>query len=592
MDNELALVGLYRGIVTTTDDPESKLRVKVKVPQEFGDDETDWALPANPLGLSQVPDPKEPVWVMFESGDPRYPVYFGSWKEAGVPVLLVGDTIDGGNVDFAPGSIPGADIEDFTISITKYSDSRHHFNPPAVLSNSPTAGKIAWPSFTMVYQNTSYTIAAGNTALAYVWWVLGATSLSASNTLPALTVNDCLIFLNKSGIAVNAQLAQAVDGSLVVSGSILANAIAANTITAAQIAANTLTAAQIAAGSIGTGQLAANSITATQIAAGAINGMTITGNSIIGGTITGGTITGTTYQTAASGGRIKIDATTAFGEVLFYSGDAAELSAGDIAAGTIGTGTDRQPAIVMAPSCYNALDLGNNPVYFEAVGRPVNTASSKQIYAWIYSIGDVVMAARQTSVRQPQYQMSGTGPTSFILIQSDNQDSAASDLYLAHDHFQLESGNPGGSNWVYVNTQTAGAGSLFCNVPYGHMSVVDGVGGYKPILASAFTPSSSQRIKREVVGLESSLDELMKLRPVEYRLKKTPRPTFANPESRWHAGKHRSLVAEEVAEVIPHAMVPHADTGEAVGIDIVTLLATTIGAIQELKTQVDEMRKV
>lgn len=41
---------LYRGIVTNNSDPDSQLRVKVKVPGVLGDIETNWARPCVPPG--------------------------------------------------------------------------------------------------------------------------------------------------------------------------------------------------------------------------------------------------------------------------------------------------------------------------------------------------------------------------------------------------------------------------------------------------------------------------------------------------------------------------------------------------------------
>jgi hypothetical protein len=114
--------GIYRGSVTNNVDPESRYRLKVKVPAVFGvDQETDWALPCFPPGWDeglianhtnhsftdndtgegsggsasevlthsvhalkfQVPKINAPVWVMFEAGDERYPVWVGTWRKTG-----------------------------------------------------------------------------------------------------------------------------------------------------------------------------------------------------------------------------------------------------------------------------------------------------------------------------------------------------------------------------------------------------------------------------------------------------------------------------------------------------------------------------
>lgn len=98
------LNGVYRARVATAADPEERMRVRLIVPQVLGDAQSDWALPAFPLGLSQVPPRGTPVWAMFEGGDPLLPVYFGSWLRSGEPAVLGTDSI---NLDQIPdGSIP------------------------------------------------------------------------------------------------------------------------------------------------------------------------------------------------------------------------------------------------------------------------------------------------------------------------------------------------------------------------------------------------------------------------------------------------------------------------------------------------------
>lgn len=85
--------GIYRGEVSDRKDPEKRFRVRVKCPQVYGDipeAQLPWAYPAG-LGASVsynsfdgsgaivVPRRGSPVWVMFEGGDPRYPVWMSGW---------------------------------------------------------------------------------------------------------------------------------------------------------------------------------------------------------------------------------------------------------------------------------------------------------------------------------------------------------------------------------------------------------------------------------------------------------------------------------------------------------------------------------
>lgn len=74
-------------------------------------------------------------------------------------------------------------------------------------ANSPGAGSIAWSSLHVVFMGVDYTIADGNTALKYTWFVKpgsGTTAtLQSSNTMPTLGANDALIFVNNSGVPVS-----------------------------------------------------------------------------------------------------------------------------------------------------------------------------------------------------------------------------------------------------------------------------------------------------------------------------------------------------------------------------------------------------
>jgi hypothetical protein len=78
--------GVYRGIVTDTNDPLGKKRLRLKVPQILADNETQWAWPAVAPGTSlALPPVNEGVWVMFEGGDPSFPIWNGSFTEISSP---------------------------------------------------------------------------------------------------------------------------------------------------------------------------------------------------------------------------------------------------------------------------------------------------------------------------------------------------------------------------------------------------------------------------------------------------------------------------------------------------------------------------
>jgi|GEM_PF-5106309 len=173
---------------------------------------------------------------------------------------------------------------------------------PTITSNSPSSGYIAWTAFSIQYNGVSYTVAAGNTNKKFTCWRYnGAPTLEFSDTLPNdLTADDLLLFLNKSGIGVLAPTASVIDGSLIVAGSILADAIAANQIQAFHIDAGAVTANAIAAGAVTTDALAAGAITASKLSIGAVSDNMVVNGSFEDGVQGWGLGTPTNTETAGT----------------------------------------------------------------------------------------------------------------------------------------------------------------------------------------------------------------------------------------------------------------------------------------------------
>ena len=70
--------GIYQGVVVDNKDPKKRNRLKIRVPNLHGsNEELPWALPGMSFGCTP-PYPKgTTVWVMFQNGDPKFPVYLG-----------------------------------------------------------------------------------------------------------------------------------------------------------------------------------------------------------------------------------------------------------------------------------------------------------------------------------------------------------------------------------------------------------------------------------------------------------------------------------------------------------------------------------
>lgn len=88
--------GKYRGIVTDTMDPLMMGRIRARVPDVMGEQESGWAMPCAPfggagMGFFAVPKVGGGVWIEFEHGDPDYPIWSGCWwgSAADMPPTLL-----------------------------------------------------------------------------------------------------------------------------------------------------------------------------------------------------------------------------------------------------------------------------------------------------------------------------------------------------------------------------------------------------------------------------------------------------------------------------------------------------------------------
>lgn len=84
--------GKYRAIVVDVQDPEHRGRIKVNCPKVYGEAKSPWCQPCLSYAIDSAGDfvlPKlnDFVWVEFEEGDVRYPIYTGGlWSKDKSPV--------------------------------------------------------------------------------------------------------------------------------------------------------------------------------------------------------------------------------------------------------------------------------------------------------------------------------------------------------------------------------------------------------------------------------------------------------------------------------------------------------------------------
>jgi hypothetical protein len=73
--------GKYQGTVVDNKDEDKRGWLKVKVPAVLHKAEV-WARPCLPPGHFFIPDVDETIWVEFEAGDTRHPIWVGVWYVA------------------------------------------------------------------------------------------------------------------------------------------------------------------------------------------------------------------------------------------------------------------------------------------------------------------------------------------------------------------------------------------------------------------------------------------------------------------------------------------------------------------------------
>jgi hypothetical protein len=65
--------GFYRAVVVDNQDPDGAGRVRLRIPQLLGTNNTGWAYPMSYSGVP--PEVNDLVWASFEGGDPAFPIY-------------------------------------------------------------------------------------------------------------------------------------------------------------------------------------------------------------------------------------------------------------------------------------------------------------------------------------------------------------------------------------------------------------------------------------------------------------------------------------------------------------------------------------
>jgi hypothetical protein len=89
----------YAGIVEDNQDPTDCFRLKLKVPEIYGEDVSDWALPRGVFagkgyGIFALPQKGDNVWVTFRNGNARFPLWeYGAIAKGEKPSDATGKSI-------------------------------------------------------------------------------------------------------------------------------------------------------------------------------------------------------------------------------------------------------------------------------------------------------------------------------------------------------------------------------------------------------------------------------------------------------------------------------------------------------------------
>lgn len=176
------------------------------------------------------------------------------------------------------------------VTAAKLSIMQHAVTGATFTSNSPGAGSVAWTAHTIQWNGNSYSISAGNTSAAVIWFdrststtALQGSTRSAFEAAYNADDGDMLLASNTSGtyeIIYNATL---VSGGMIRTGAIVADHIAASAVTAGKIAVGAIIAGDgaIANLAIDTAQIQNSAITNAKIGLLAVDSAKIADAAIV-----------------------------------------------------------------------------------------------------------------------------------------------------------------------------------------------------------------------------------------------------------------------------------------------------------------------
>lgn len=201
--------------------------------------------------------------------------------------------------------------------------NHHLLTGYTVTNNSPSGGSIAWSDLHVVYNGTDYGPFSGNTANKYVWFDQdhSTNKIQTSNTKPALTTADAILFVNNSGTAIELLKSQLIHGAVLIDG----------TVNTSELADAAITANKILSGAVGSTQLGTGAVTTAKIVSGAVTATELGTGAVTTAKIASGAVTSTELGTAAvTSGKIAANAVGS-AEIANDAVGTSEISTGAVA---------------------------------------------------------------------------------------------------------------------------------------------------------------------------------------------------------------------------------------------------------------------
>lgn len=453
-----------------------------------------------------------------------------------------------------------------TDAVTSVKITADAVTSPKIVADAITASELAVNSVTAadVLANTMTALEINASAITASELAIDSVTAAdvLANTMTALEINASAI--TASELAVDS-----VTAADMLAGTVTATQIFGDTITANKIATNAIGVDELLAGAVIAGDIAANAVTASELAAGSITATdvladTMTANEIATNAVTafelaaGSIVAGDLLANAVTAGTIAALAVTT-GTLAADSVTADKLDAYAITAKHTLTG----PTIQTATSGNRAL-LNLNGLFFIGSG-------GAQSNIWTDSTG--------------RLQLQGPNATATVYLRADGQIDFGGNQVNCTPNFAC--GNIYGTGSVYLSgasssfQHTAENRAIFWSA--GDMRVVEGTNSiFTPIRASAFIVSSTRDVKKNIVNTKYGMKQLMQLRSTDYEFKDVPGRSISDEET--------GLIVEEVYPIYPPAVALDPD-GKPTGLDYGKFTPLLIRAIQELKAEVDELKK-